>query len=76
MRRRATWHPGSRAFQAAHPDVQIGSYPFFENKRLGTYVVLRSIDASALDRVHGALWELIATRRASRPLKAALRAKS
>ena len=42
--------PGLAALQAAHPDVQIGSYPFFENKRLGTYVVLRSVDA---DRARG-----------------------
>jgi hypothetical protein len=52
--------PGLAAIQAAHPDVQIGSYPFFEKSKLGTYVVLRSVDAAALDRVHGALCELIA----------------
>ena len=33
--------PGLAEIQASHPEVQIGSYPFFENKRLGTYVVLR-----------------------------------
>ena len=48
------------AIQAAHADVQIGSYPFFEKGKLGTYVVLRSVDMSALDRVLGELWELIA----------------
>ena len=52
--------PGLAAIQAAHPDVQIGSYPFFENGKLGTYVVLRSVEANALDHVLGALWELIA----------------
>ena len=50
---------GLADLQAGHPEVQIGSYPFFENKRLGTYVVLRSADA---DRLAGAvkdLWKLI-----------------
>lgn len=52
--------PGLAAIQAAHPNVQIGSYPFFEKSRLGTNVVLRSVEANALDHVLGALWELIA----------------
>lgn len=51
---------GLTAIQAAHADVQIGSYPFFEKGRLGTYVVLRSVDAAALDLVLDELWELIA----------------
>ena len=55
--------PGLAAIQAAHEDVQIGSYPFFEKSKLGTYVVLRSVDTTALDRVHGALRELIAKER-------------
>lgn len=55
--------PGLAAIQAAHPDVQIGSYPFFEKGKLGTYVVLRSVEANALDHVLGALWELIAKER-------------
>ena len=42
--------PGLAAIQAAHEDVQIGSYPFFEKAKLGTYVVLRSVDTTALDR--------------------------
>ena len=46
--------------QAAHPGVQIGSYPFFENKRLGTYVVLRSVDEAKLGAAENALWKLIA----------------
>jgi molybdenum cofactor synthesis domain-containing protein len=54
---------GLAAIQAAHEDVQIGSYPFFEKGKLGTYVVLRSVDTTALDRVHGALRELIAKER-------------
>ncbi len=52
--------PGLANIQAAHPDVQIGSYPFFENKRLGTYVVLRSVDADKLAAGVAALWALIA----------------
>jgi molybdenum cofactor synthesis domain-containing protein len=51
---------GLAAIQAEHADVQIGSYPFFEKGRLGTYVVLRCVDAGALDLVLGELWELIA----------------
>jgi len=43
--------------------VQIGSYPFFEKGKLGTYVVLRSVDTTALDRVQDALRKLIATER-------------
>src|SRR6476469_26089 len=55
--------PGLAAIQAAHQDVQIGSYPFFEKSKLGTYVVLRSVNTTALDRVHGSLRELIANER-------------
>ena len=55
--------PGLAAIQAAHEDVQIGSYPFFEKSKLGTYVVLRSVDVAALDRVHEALCDLIAKER-------------
>ena len=52
--------PGLAELQAAHPEVQIGSYPFFENKRLGTYVVLRSVEADKLEAAIAALWDLIA----------------
>jgi molybdenum cofactor synthesis domain-containing protein len=52
--------PGLAELQSAHPEVQIGSYPFFENKRLGTYVVLRSTDTARLDAAEKALWILIA----------------
>ncbi|HEX2447526.1 MAG TPA: molybdopterin-binding protein [Methyloceanibacter sp.] len=48
--------PGLAALQSAHPDVQIGSYPFFEHKRLGTYVVLRCTDAEKLAAAEKALW--------------------
>jgi molybdopterin-biosynthesis enzyme MoeA-like protein len=52
--------PGLTAVQAAHPEVQIGSYPFFEQGRLGTYVVLRSVDAGLIEQAAAALWALIA----------------
>jgi molybdopterin-biosynthesis enzyme MoeA-like protein len=48
------------ALQAAHPQVRIGSYPFFEKSRLGTYVVLRSTDETKLKAAQNALWILIA----------------
>ncbi len=51
---------GLGALQAAHPEVQIGSYPFFQNKRLGTYVVLRSTDEGKLAAAETALWKFIA----------------
>jgi molybdenum cofactor synthesis domain-containing protein len=51
--------PALADLQAAHPEVRIGSYPFFERKRLGTYVVLRATDADALDTAYEALWTLI-----------------
>ena len=50
---------GLAELQLAHPDVQIGSYPFFENKRLGTYVVLRGIDVETLAAAENALWIFI-----------------
>jgi molybdenum cofactor synthesis domain-containing protein len=51
--------PPLAALQQEHPDVQIGSYPFFENKRLGTYVVLRSSDAAKLAAAYDRLWSVI-----------------
>jgi len=54
---------GLAAIQAAHADVQIGSYPFFEKGALGTYVVLRGVDQRVLDRVLDELWKLIAKER-------------
>jgi molybdenum cofactor synthesis domain-containing protein len=52
--------PPLAALQAAHPDVQIGSYPFFEQNRLGTYVVLRGANEAELDKALAALWSAIA----------------
>ncbi|HXG78360.1 MAG TPA: molybdopterin-binding protein [Methyloceanibacter sp.] len=51
--------PGLSALQASHPGVQIGSYPFFEQRRLGTHVVLRSTDECKLEAAEKALWILI-----------------
>jgi molybdenum cofactor synthesis domain-containing protein len=51
--------PGLAEIQSAHPEVKIGSYPFFENKRLGTYVVLRSTNGTKLATALDALWEFI-----------------
>jgi molybdenum cofactor synthesis domain-containing protein len=51
--------PGLADLQASHPEVQIGSYPFFENKRLGTYVVLRSTDPDRLAAAVAGLWKII-----------------
>jgi len=51
---------GLGLLQAAHPEVQIGSYPFFQNKRLGTYVVLRSTDEGKLAAAETDLWKFIA----------------
>jgi molybdenum cofactor synthesis domain-containing protein len=52
--------PPLAALQDSHREVQIGSYPFFEKKRLGTYVVLRSTDDEALDTALKDLWTMIA----------------
>ena len=52
--------PGLAELQLAHPEVQIGSYPFFEKKRLGTYVVLRSADRERLEAARTELWTMIA----------------
>jgi len=52
--------PPLAALQADHPNVQIGSYPFFEHRRFGTYVVLRASDEASIDAALEDLWKLIA----------------
>ena len=52
--------PSLAALQAAYPDVQMGSYPFFEKNRLGTHVVIRTADEASLDSALSALWDMIA----------------
>ena len=51
--------PGLGQVQEAHPDVQMGSYPFYEKDLLGTHVVLRSIDESLLSDALGAVWQML-----------------
>ena len=51
--------PPLAALQGAHPDVQIGSYPFFEQQRLGTYIVLRASDPEGLQSAYDSLWTII-----------------
>lgn len=48
------------ALQLAHPEIQMGSYPFFERDKLGTYVVLRGADEKSLASALAALWDVIA----------------
>lgn len=48
--------PPLSALQADHPSVQIGSYPFFEQTRFGTYVVLRARSPAEVDAACEALW--------------------
>lgn len=50
------------ALQAAYADVQIGSYPFVEHRRYGTYLVLRSVDDQRLAEALEALWGIIGER--------------
>ena len=47
------------ALQAAYADVQMGSYPFVEHRRYGTYLVLRSVDDQRLAEALDALWSMI-----------------
>ena len=45
--------------QAAHPEVDIGSYPWFRNNQFGVSLVARGIDPAALDVVVGEISEMI-----------------
>lgn len=45
--------------QHAHPTVDIGSYPYIKNGRLGVSIVLRGEEGSTLDDVHRAITQLI-----------------
>jgi molybdopterin-biosynthesis enzyme MoeA-like protein len=51
--------PGLRALQERYPDVQMGSYPYFEKGKLGTNLVLRSSEEDRLDHALKALWETL-----------------
>jgi molybdenum cofactor synthesis domain-containing protein len=45
--------------QAASPDVEIGSYPFMRNGRLGTSLVTRGTDPAMLDKVYSQIKTLL-----------------
>lgn len=49
------------AVQADHPNVAIGSYPFFRHHRLGVSLVLRSADVEGLDAAAVDVADLIRT---------------
>lgn len=51
--------PALTLLQERYPDVQMGSYPFFEHRRYGTYIVLRSASEQRLDVALAALWDVI-----------------
>lgn len=47
------------AIAKRHPVVDIGSYPFARNTRLGVTLIARSTDSAALDKAHEALTALL-----------------
>jgi molybdenum cofactor synthesis domain-containing protein len=47
--------PGLAAVQAAHPDVAIGSYPFYDETGPGAELVARSRDAAAVEQAAQAI---------------------
>ena len=50
---------GLAALQAHHPEVEIGSYPFYRQGRFGVSLVMRTTDEGALERTAGELRELL-----------------
>jgi molybdenum cofactor synthesis domain-containing protein len=51
--------PALKKVQETFPDVQMGSYPFFEKNRLGTHLVLRSVDETGLEEALEGLWRML-----------------
>ena len=51
--------PGLDAIQSRHPDITIGSYPYFRQGRLGVNIVSRGTDAHALGAVTEAVRALV-----------------
>lgn len=51
--------PGLRRLAEAFPDVQMGSYPFFEQQKLGTQIVLRCADPGMLEAARAGLWAML-----------------
>jgi molybdenum cofactor synthesis domain-containing protein len=50
---------GLGELQAAYPDLDIGSYPFFRRQRYGASFVIKGTDRSRIDAAAGRLHELI-----------------
>lgn len=51
--------PGLARLQQNCPDVQMGSYPFFQKDKLGVHLVLRSDDEAKLEAALASLWEML-----------------
>ena len=51
--------PGLGRAQEAYPEVQMGSYPFYEKDKLGTHLVLRSVDEARLADALRAVWDML-----------------
>jgi molybdenum cofactor synthesis domain-containing protein len=51
--------PGLGRVQNEHPEVQMGSYPFFAKEKLGTHLVLRSDDKGKLDEALKSIWRML-----------------
>jgi molybdenum cofactor synthesis domain-containing protein len=47
------------AIQNAEPAIEIGSYPFMRNGKLGTSLVARGSDKDKLDKVHGQIKDML-----------------
>ncbi len=47
------------AIQAAHPDVDIGSYPWYRGGRFGVSLVSRGTDAAVLETVVGEITQMV-----------------
>jgi hypothetical protein len=45
--------------QGGHSGVEIGSYPFFRDGKLGTALVLRGVDQNALNEATEAVTDLV-----------------
>jgi molybdenum cofactor synthesis domain-containing protein len=52
--------PGLAAVQKAHPDVAIGSYPFYRDNGYGVELVTRGRDADAVERAAQAIAAMLA----------------
>lgn len=50
------------AISAAHPGVDIGSYPFYQQNKFGASLVARTTDAAELDIVIGKITDLVRSR--------------